>query len=140
METFIEKATEQMKELIEMNNDRAKGYKFVAEETRDEDLKALFTEYSRQSMQFSNEIVNRLPANEHGPDSKTDGDFFELVNKDRKGILASFEYKDDEVLKTYDEVLEHPHGLEIGTFNLIQLQQLQLQHAVAKIKSMRSES
>jgi uncharacterized protein (TIGR02284 family) len=58
-----------IKDLIVINNDRYEGYKTAAEETKDADLKSLFTEFSLQSKGFSQELRKFLPAGEEQPNS-----------------------------------------------------------------------
>jgi uncharacterized protein (TIGR02284 family) len=151
METITEKTSKNLKELIIINNDRYEGYKTAAEETKDMDLKALFQSYSAQSNQFSEELRDIMPDYKYSPDedeTKTSGKLYRvfmdmkaaLEGKDRKGILASCEFGEDEAKKTYDEILEHPEELNHETLVVVRKQQIELQKAHDKIKSMRDRA
>jgi uncharacterized protein (TIGR02284 family) len=149
MEAITEKTNETLKELIIINNDRFEGYKTAAEETKDIDLKALFESYSAQSNQFSEELRDIIPDFEYSPDegeTKSTGKLYRvfmdlkaaLRGNDRKGILSSCEFGEDVAKNTYDEVLEHPEELNHESLTIIRKQQIELNKAHDKIKSMRN--
>jgi|SRR6185312_1866610 len=151
METITEKTAGQLKKLIIINNDRYEGYKTASEETRDMDLKALFTSHSIQSEQFSNELQNLLPDHKYAPvhgETKTSGKLYRafmdvkaaLQNKDRKGILSSCEFGEDEAKKTYDTILEDREEMEYDLLEIIRHQRFSLQNAHDKIKSLRDQA
>lgn len=151
MEYITEKAAEKLKELIVINNDRYEGYKTAAEETRDTDLKVLLTNHSIQSEQFSNELLNLLPNPKLAPaqgETKTSGKLYRafmdvkaaLQNKDRKGILSSCEFGEDEAKKTYDTVLEDREEIEYNLLEIIRNQRFSLQTAHDKIKHLRDQA
>ena len=151
METITEKTAEQLKELIVINNDRYEGYKTAAEETKDKDLKALFTNFSIQSEQFGNELQNLLPDHKYAPDpgeTKTSGKLYRILmdmkaaleNKDPKGILSSCEFGEGEAKKTYDTILEDREEMDYSLLEIIRDQRLSLQNAHDKIKSLLDQA
>jgi uncharacterized protein (TIGR02284 family) len=152
METAtVEKPSKQLKELIIINNDRYEGYKTATEETKDSDLKALFTTYSQQSKQFGNELQKLMPDHKYEPspgETKNSGKLYRIFmdfkntirGKDRKGILASCEFGEDEAKKVYDNVLQDPEGIDKETLMVIERQRNDLQKSHDKIKAMRDSA
>jgi uncharacterized protein (TIGR02284 family) len=146
MET--EKTALAINDLIIINNDRYEGYKTAAQETRESDLKALFTGFSNQSKQFATELRKFVPASEET--SKTDEtknsgkrnriwmDFRSaLTGRDRKAILSSCEFGEDAAKKTYDEVMEHSEDIPSEAMEVIRKQRTELQKGHDTVKSMR---
>jgi uncharacterized protein (TIGR02284 family) len=147
METITKKTGEQLKDLIIINNDRYEGYKTAAEETKNVELKILFTNYSIQSEQFSNELQNLLPDHKYAPapgETKNSGKLYRifmdmkasLQNKDPKGILSSCEFGEDEAKKVYDTILEDREEIDYNLLEIIRNQRFSLQNAHDKIKSL----
>ncbi len=151
METLTEKTAKELKELIIINNDRYEGYKTAVEETHDTDLKALFHNYSLQSQQFSNELQHLLPEHEYNPapeelniSQKINRIFRDvkatLEGKDRKGILSTCEFEEDQTKKAYNNILEKGEGMEYDIIEIIRNQRFDLQSAHDKIKSLRDNA
>jgi len=151
METITEKTSKHLKELIIINNDRKEGYKTAANEVKDMDLKALFESYSEQSNHFGEELRDIMPDYKYSPDedeTKTTGKLYRvfmdmkaaLKGNDRKGILSSCEFGEDEAKKTYEEVLDHPEELDHETLAILRKQQIELNKAHDKIKAMRNRA
>ena len=102
--------------LITINNDRIEGYETASEETEEIDLKTLFAQFISTSQKCKQELVREVTrlGGEEAEGTKVSGKFFRvwmdvkaaLTGKDRKAILSSCEYGEDEALNTYDEVLE----------------------------------
>jgi len=151
METITEKTSKNLNSLIVINNDRYEGYKTAAEETKDIDLKTLFQDYSKQSEQFGEELRRIMPDDKYAPaqdETKTSGKLYRvfmdmkaaLNGKDRKGILASCEFGEDEAKKTYNEILGHPEELDRETLIVIKKQQIELRSAHDKVKVLRDKA
>jgi uncharacterized protein (TIGR02284 family) len=151
METIAEKTGKELKELIVINNDRYEGYKLVAEETLDTDLKALFHIYSVQSQQFSNELQHLLPEHEYTPGTE-ELNITQRLNrifrdikatfegKDRKGILSACEFEEEIVKKAYSSILEKGEEIEYDILEIIRNQRFDLQSAHDNIKALRDNA
>ncbi|HTB30608.1 MAG TPA: PA2169 family four-helix-bundle protein [Bacteroidia bacterium] len=151
METLTQKASKELKELIIINNDRYEGYKKAAEEIQDADLKTLFHIYSLQSQQFSNELQHLFPEHEYTPDPEEttiSGKLYRVFmdikstfeGKDRKGILSSCEFGEDQAKKVYNTILEDSDGIEYDILEIIRNQRFDLQSAHDKIKALRDSA
>ncbi|MES2140893.1 MAG: PA2169 family four-helix-bundle protein [Bacteroidota bacterium] len=119
METIEEKGLETLRELIIINNDRYEGYKTATKETDDASLKNLFSEFSRQSKKFSDELRKLIPPNEKAPkydETKIFGDLYRswmnmknaLTENNNEAILLSCEFSEDIIRKTYDDFIMDP--------------------------------
>jgi uncharacterized protein (TIGR02284 family) len=111
-----DKAIDVLNSLITINNDRIEGYQTASKETEEIDLKTLFDQFISTSRKCRQELiseVNKL-GGEIAEGTKTTGKFFRvwmdvkaaLTAKDRKAILNSCEYGEDQALDTYDKALE----------------------------------
>lgn len=112
-----EKTIEVLNSLITINNDRIEGYETAIKETEEYDLKSLFTQFISTSKKCKQELameVNTL-GGKVAEGTKISGKFFRvwmdvkaaLTGGDRKAILSSCEYGEDEALDTYTEALEN---------------------------------
>ena len=113
MET--EKTIEVLNKLITINNDRIEGYETASKETDEFDLKTLFAQFITTSQNCKQELVREVHSlgGEEAEGTKVSGKFFRawmdvkaaLTGKDRKAILSSCEFGEDEALETYEEAL-----------------------------------
>lgn len=112
-----EKTVDVLNSLITINNDRIEGYETASKETEELDLKTLFAQFiltSKRCKQDLNVEVNIL-GGKSAEGTTVSGKFFRtwmdvkaaLSGKDRKAILNSCEYGEDEALETYEDVLEN---------------------------------
>jgi uncharacterized protein (TIGR02284 family) len=147
MITTTEKMQETIKELIIINNDRYEGYKTAADEAKDADLKPLFSRFSSQSKQFASEL-SRFVSAEDAPDegeTKYSGKLYRvwmdvkaaITSNDRKAILSSCEFGEDEALKTYKEALNNAEEITEDARMIINRHKTELQEAHNYIKSLR---
>jgi uncharacterized protein (TIGR02284 family) len=117
METANEKIIEQLNNLVEINNDRIRGYETALKETasEDADLRKLFEEMAEHSRQCKSELsfeVKRLGGTP-SEGTKNSGKIFRawmdfkaaLTGKNRKEILSSCEFGEDAALETYKDVI-----------------------------------
>lgn len=146
MET--QKTATAINDLIVINNDRYEGYKTAADEIKDSDLKAMFTEFSNQSKQFAAELKKFVPASEEPADkneTKNSGKLYRLwmdfrsaiTGHDRKAILSSCEFGEDAAKKTYDDVMKNSEDLPTEAMDVIRRQRTELQKGHDTVKSMR---
>jgi uncharacterized protein (TIGR02284 family) len=148
METI--KESKALSALIIINNDRFEGYKKAAEETKDADLKELFTKFSNQSRGFSEELRKLFPYNESSMEPEKDetttaGKLFRvwmdikaaLATKDRKAILSSCEFGEDVAKKAYSVVLDRPGDVSLEILTVVRKQNEEIVQAHNQIKAMR---
>ena len=111
-----ENAIEVLNSLITINNDRIEGYDTASKETEELDLKTLFAKFIATSQKCKQELVREVNTlgGEAAEGTKVSGKFFRvwmdvkaaLTNKDRKVILNSCEFGEDEACDTYENALE----------------------------------
>jgi uncharacterized protein (TIGR02284 family) len=151
MNTTTDKVSSALEELIIINNDRYNGYQKAADETKDPDLKELFTKYSMQSQNFGSELRRFSNYTNDTPDrdeTKLSGKFYRawmdvkaaITGNDRKAILGSCEYGEDVAKKSYENVLEDAGELPQEVLTVIQNQKMELQEAHDRIKFMRDSA
>ncbi|MBI2721118.1 MAG: PA2169 family four-helix-bundle protein [Bacteroidetes bacterium] len=139
--------TTSINSLIIINNDRYEGYKKAADETKDADLKALFTKYSLQSKGFG-ESLRPFSDTEDQPkqnETTNSGKLYRvwmdvkaaMTANDRKAILSSCEFGEDVAKKTYDEVLEHADSVPSEVLDIIRKHRSELQKAHDEVKALR---
>lgn len=112
-----EKAIEVLNTLITINNDRIEGYETASNETEEFDLKTLFAQFISTSKKCRQELVMEVNSmdGEAAEGTRVSGKFFRmwmdvkaaLTGKDRKTILNSCEYGEDEALETYENALQN---------------------------------
>jgi uncharacterized protein (TIGR02284 family) len=140
-----------IKDLIVINNDRYEGYKTAAEETKDPDLKTMFSEFSQQSKSFSEELRRFLPAGESEPardETKASGKLYRVwmdiraavTGNDRKNILASCEYGEDHAKKHYNDAVENSNDIPAEAMQTIQRQRAEILRGHDKVKAMRESA
>jgi uncharacterized protein (TIGR02284 family) len=111
------KTIEVLNTLITINNDRIEGYETASKETEELDLKSLFARFISTSQKCKQELVREVSSlgGEVAEGTMVSGKFFRawmdvkaaLTGKDRKAILNSCEFGEDEALETYEEALKH---------------------------------
>ena len=147
MET-TEKTATAINDLIIINNDRYEGYKTAAAETKEADLKSLFTDFSNQSKGFALELRKFVPAGEEAAkrdETKNTGKLFRvwmdlkatLSGNDRKAILSSCHFGEDKAKDTYDDVLKHTEDIPSDALTVITKQREALQKGHDTVKSLR---
>ena len=132
--------------LITINNDRIQGYETAIEETKDQDLKILFTQFIETSNNCKDDLVSAVTKLGGDPDDGTriDGeiyrvwmDFKSLVTgKDRKTILNSCEYGEDIAVKTYEKALKD-EDLANEFHQLVSTQYSRIKADHNKVRSLR---
>lgn len=151
METMAEKTANALNDLIVINNDRYEGYQKAMEQTKDADLKDLFSEFSTQSKANNLELRSMVPALEETPDrdeTRLSGKFYRawmdvknaLSSNSRKEVLSSCEYGEDVAKKAYENALADRAELSSGAVAQIQKQYDEILHAHNQIKALRDSS
>ena len=142
------KTIDVLNELIIINNDRIEGYQTASDETEEQELKTLFSQFISTSQNCKRELaseVNRL-GGEIAEGTKNTGKFFRvwmdvkaaITGKDRKAILDSCEYGEDVAKDTYEKALKD----DVAELSSEQQNMLRAQHSLIKadhdeVKSMR---
>jgi uncharacterized protein (TIGR02284 family) len=111
-----EKSIDVLNSLITINNDRIEGYETAADATEEHDLKSLFARFISTSQKCKQELVTEVRnlGGEASEGTKVSGKFFRawmdvkaaLTGKDRKAILNSCEFGEDQALDTYDNAID----------------------------------
>jgi uncharacterized protein (TIGR02284 family) len=139
--------TTSINSLIVINNDRYEGYKKAAEESKDADLKTLFTKFSLQSKAFGDSLRPFSDTDDQPKHDETtnSGKLYRvwmdvkaaMTANDRKAILSSCEYGEDVAKRTYDEVLEHPDEVPAEVLDIVRKHRAELQKAHDEVKALR---
>ncbi len=148
MEAAEEKRISALNDLIIINNDRYEGYRKAAEETKDESLKDLFKQYSRQSDGYNRELRALVPAHEDEPDqgeTTLSGKLYRvwmdvktsLAGNDRKAVLSACEFGEDVALGTYKDALDDELSGDTRTIVLKQREEIRQAHN--HIKALRDQ-
>jgi len=115
-----EQVTEQVNKIIQTNLDRREGYEKAMDQVKDESLKSLFADCSRQSNENINEL--RQIVIQHGGDPVTTttaaGDLYRvwmdvkaaLAASNTKAVLQSCEKGEDIALNAYRDVAKATDG------------------------------
>lgn len=116
MNTTNENLVSELNKLVEINNDRIRGYERAIAETEDKELKSLFKDMVTHSQKYKLELSNDIKSLGAKPTEGTKkfGKIFlgwmdiqaALTGKDRKEILKSCESGEDAALEVYEEVLK----------------------------------
>ena len=130
METTIKKTASTLGDPIIINNDRYEGYQKAIEQTKDLDLKILFSTISVQSKDNNASLRSLvLPAGEDTPDrdeTRISGKFYRawmdikntLSSNNRKDILSSCEKGEDVAKKAYEDALADSLASSFHSLNL----------------------
>ena len=144
-----EKTAEVVNDLIRINNDRVEGYEKAAKETnsKDSDLRSLFTDLANQSRGFANDLSRYVTRT---GDEPADGTTFSgkiyrawmdvkatLTGSDRKSILASCEFGEDAAQKAYDAALRSDAEIAPEVRQCIMEQKQTLDKEHDRIRDMR---
>ncbi len=148
MQTITDNTKDALNDLIIINNDRYEGYQKAMEQTKDSDLKSLFSKYSIQSKGYATSLRNLFPAGEEQPardETRISGKFYRawmdvknaLSSDDRQAVLNSCEYGEDVAKKAYENVLEDRENLSEDVLNTVQDEYDELLDAHNTIKGLR---
>ena len=140
------KSIDVLNSLITINNDRVQGYETAMEETKDQDLKSLFTQFIQDSRRCIDELVAAVMRLGGKPEDGTrvDGkiyrawmDFKAMVTgKDRKAILNSCEYGEDVAVHTYEKAMKDSN-LTTDDYNIVSSQFSKIKADHDKVRSLR---
>lgn len=138
-----------LNDLIEINNDRVKGYEKASEETRhlDIDLQAIFNSMANDSRRYVAELSEEVKklGGEPATGQTNKGAIYQVwmdvkatfTGHDRQAILESCEYGEDAAQKAYNEALASDAEIVSRTRQLITDQQASLRTAHNLVKKYR---
>ena len=143
-----EKTIAVLNTLITINNDRIEGYETASKETEEQDLKTFFAHLTATSQKCKQELLDEVSklGGTAAEGTLTIGKFFRvwmdvkaaLTGKDRKAILNSCEYGEDQAKGTYEKALENDkENLSLEQQTMIKAQHALLKADHDKVKSMR---
>lgn len=139
---------EVLNSLITINNDRIEGYGTASKATEEHELQALFQRFISTSQQCNQALIKevRQLGGEEAEGTKVSGKFFRvwmdvkaaLTGKDRKAILKSCEFGEDNAKDTYDDALKNDsEHLSAGQQSMIREQRLLLVADYDHLKALR---
>ena len=147
--TLNERTAEILNDLIEINNDRVRGYEKASKETntKDADLRSLFDDMATDSRRYANELSRFVRERGETPSDGTTlrGKLYRawmdvkatFSGSDRKAILASCEFGEDAAQKAYKDALASDAELPAEVRQVIVDQQSNLKQSHDRIKKMR---
>ena len=144
-----DKTIEVLNDLIQINNDRVRGYEKAADETNssDADLRTLFTDFANESRGYASELtalVSSLGA-EPAEDTTIKGKVYRawmdvkavVTGSNRKAILGSCEFGEDAAQTAYKQALESDAELPAEIRQLLVDQQQKLKKGHDRVRNMR---
>ena len=142
-------AIEVLNDLIKINYDRIEGYRKAAEESKefDESLHTLFTGKADESRKHVSALVEKVRSlgGEAERGSTTMGKIYRawmdvkttFSGDDRKAMIASCEFGEDQAQKAYIEALDSDADLDMETRRLLVSQKETLKNSHDEIKALR---
>src|SRR5436305_12176688 len=136
-------------DLLQINHDRVDGYQKAIDELKpeDADLRTLFTRYTGQSREFSEELTREITRLGGDPSKGTtnSGKIYRvwmdlkaaIKGKDRKTILENCEFGEDAAQKAYDTALNTDIEFEPSIRDLIVKQKAALKTGHDEVKRLR---
>ena len=147
--TINEKTAEILNDLIEINNDRVRGYERASKETeaKDADLRSIFDEMATESRRYANELGQyvRQSGEEPAEGTTVRGKIYRawmdvkatFSGRDRKAILASCEFGEDAAQRAYEAALASDAEIPADVRQVIMEQKTNLRRGHDTIKAMR---
>ncbi|MDX1427476.1 MAG: PA2169 family four-helix-bundle protein [Salegentibacter mishustinae] len=142
---YSEKVSGKLNALLEKNNDAEKGYKYAAENAKDPQLKAFFSERAQERYDFSHELETEIRDFGENPDkgSSLAGDAHRTWMNLKSSLSSN---KDEAAMEEavrgeqvaadeYEDVLKDPN-IPPTTANLLLKQKNGIVAALNKLKSM----
>jgi uncharacterized protein (TIGR02284 family) len=137
-----------LNDLIETCRDGEEGFRDSAQHVERQDLRSIFTEYSKQRSQFASELQNVV--SRIGGDPEKSGSMSAslhrgwinlksaLTGRDDHAILAECERGEDSAVRNYQDALAHDLPSDIRS--IVEEQYRQVLEAHNRMKSLRDAS
>lgn len=147
----MENNIEILNDLVQINNDRIKGYKTAIEDldAKDADLKILFEEFISQSQKLKTSLQNEvnLLGGESEDGTTASGNIYRawmdvkamFTGDNRQTALNNCETGEDAAQKAYKTALEDD-DLSVTHRDLITSQKLELRNAHDQVKALRDQN
>lgn len=148
-----EASVEILSELIQMNDDRVKGFTRALKniDSSNGDLKSIFENYINQSKIFSNQLIKEAVKvdSDYSPDDisftgSTHRAWMDVksifTGDDRKSLLQECERGEDSIRKAYQNAIRQHSELSEDQISLINKQLSEIQDAHDKIRTLRDTS
>ncbi len=141
--------TEELNDLIRINNDRISGYEKASDEARDidVDLRAAFSRMAEESRQYAAELTQEVVrlGGEPATGTTSAGKIYRVwmdvkatfTGNSRQAILENCEYGEDAAQKAYASVLSSDAEMSGATRQLITSQKASLKTSHDLIKKYR---
>lgn len=145
-----DKLVEVLNDLVEINNDRTKGYENAIKELKDdaEGLQPIFQHMAQQSQKLKTELIAEVarlggkPNDDASALGKLHRMWMDLrtafSSKDGKTTLETCEFGEDAAQKAYDEALASDAEIDAATRQLITEQKASLKKSHDQIKTLRN--
>ncbi len=140
------KTTEVLNDLIEINNDRIKGFEKASKdlEGNDTDLKAIFDKLASDSRQNASELRS-LAGSTDDQDTSVLGSLHRawidikasFSGHDRKSILEECERGEDAIKKAYKSAMEDSNELDASVVSVLSRQKQAVDAGHDQIKALR---
>jgi uncharacterized protein (TIGR02284 family) len=143
-----EKSIAILNTLIEINNDRIAGYETASNETEEDDLKSVFSQFVKSSIKFKEELASEVQKLGGAPtqQTKTEGKVFRawmgvktvLTAHHSRSILNSCEIGEDVAVDAYNNALSnHGEDLSAEQLTMIRSQYSTINAEYGQIKGRR---
>jgi len=144
-----EAMNEVLNDLVKVNNDRIAGYDWAINEIKNDDaeLKALFEDMKRQSVEYKNELKRHIQRDEGivEDDTSSSGKIYRawmdikssFSESSRQSILNSCEFGEDTAQRAYKAALSSDCLLEPDARHLVEEEQKALKKSHELIRQKR---
>lgn len=147
MENKNEDIVKVLNGLVEINNDRIEGYQRASEETKEADLKSLFSSMADQSRTLRQELAEEVVRLGGTPKEGTtnSGKLYRiwmdvkaaLATNDRKAVLSNCEFGEDAAQDAYNSALKDDDFQKTFDVALVRRQRDELKQSHDKIRTLR---
>ncbi len=150
MENNNEKIIDVLNDLVQINNDRIKGYEKAIEDSKngESDYQSLFNQMIQQSSKYKQELTNevrRIGGDADWNSTTNSGKIYRawmdvksaFTGKTDKSALELCEYGEDAAQKAYKEALDSSDNMPEATRQLLRTQKNELKASHDLIKTQR---
>ena len=126
-----------LSQLITIHHHRSLGYKTAAEICGEPQLKNLFSDLSKQSNTFSNELCELVPGLESKATAASAGhNSWAEHTGNPEALLSESEFREEAATRTYDQLLEHEDFFQEPLYSTIKKHRTELHKTHVMIRSL----